>query len=90
MDHLILHLSQVKKPVRGFTNKLLEDAGLPPIYIKKNERAEYCHAMNLALTEDNYTDILGFYRYKICDSIIELDINNRMRKIDGKTRKYVK
>ncbi|MDD6878886.1 MAG: Fic family protein [bacterium] len=65
--------------VRGFTNKLFEDAGLPPVYIKPNERAEYHKAMSLAINENDYTAIKNFYRYKVCDTIIELDINNRVR-----------
>ena len=65
--------------IRGFTNKLLEDAGLPPIYIKENERTEYHKAMNLANNEGDFSEINSFYRYKICDSIVELDINERVR-----------
>lgn len=68
------------RTVRGFINKLLEDAGLPPIYIKAGERTEYHKAMNLANNEGDYTEIKNFYRYKVCDSIVELDINNRLRK----------
>lgn len=65
---------------RGFINKLFEMVGLPPIYIKPNERTEYHKAMNLANNENSFTPIQNFYLYKICDSIIELDINERIRK----------
>ena len=65
--------------IRAFTNKLLEDAGLPPIYVKESERLEYHKAMNLANNEGDFTEINNFYRYKICDSIIELDINQRIK-----------
>lgn len=65
---------------RGFVNKLFEMVGLPPIYIKPNERTEYHKAMNLANNENSYVAIQNFYLYKICDSIIELDINERIRK----------
>lgn len=68
------------RTVRGFVNKLLEDAGLPPVYIKANERTEYHAAMNKANNDGDYSDIKNFYLYKICDSIIELDINERVRK----------
>lgn len=68
------------RTIRGFINKLLEDAGLPPIYIKPTERTEYHNAMNLANNEGDYSEIKAFYRYKICDSIIELDINERLKK----------
>lgn len=67
------------RTIRGFINKLLEDVGLPPIYIKVNERTEYHTAMNIANNEENYDFIKGFYRYKVCDSIIELDINERLK-----------
>lgn len=67
------------RTIRAFTNKMLEDAGLPSIYIKANERAEYQAAMSLALGEGDYSFIKGFYRYKVCDSIIELDINERLK-----------
>lgn len=73
------------RTIRGFINKLLEDAGLPPIYIKMNERTEYHTAMNYANNEGNYTFIKGFYRYKVCDSIIELDINERTKQ-NAKTK----
>ena len=69
-----------KRTTRGFINKLLEDAGLPPVYIKANERDEYLLALSKAHNEGNYADIKGFYLYKVCDSIIELDINERVRK----------
>ncbi len=72
--------------IRGFINKLIEDVNLPPIYIKVNERTEYHKAMNKANNENDYTDIKNFYRYKICDSIIELDINNKVREEKDITR----
>ncbi len=68
------------RTVRGFINKLLEEAGLPPVYIKANERTKYHKAMNKANNEGDYTDIKNFYHYKVCDSIVELDINQRIRK----------
>ena len=66
------------RTIRGFTNKLLEDASLPPIYVKASEKREYCQAMNKAINEENYQELQSFYRYKICDSIVELDINERV------------
>lgn len=67
------------RTVRGFTNKLFEDAGLPPVYIKPNEREEYHKAMGIAINEHDYTAINNFYRYKVCDTLIELDMNSRVR-----------
>lgn len=68
------------RTTRGFINKLLEDAGLPPVYIKERERRAYHLAMNKANNEGDYADIKNFYLYKICDSIIELDISDRAKK----------
>lgn len=42
--------------------------------------------MNLANNEGDYSDIKNFYRYKICDSIIELDINDTVRKYNKQHR----
>ncbi|MBR4618451.1 MAG: Fic family protein [Bacilli bacterium] len=67
------------RTIRAFINKLLEDAGLPPIYVKERERTEYHTAMNKAIGDGDYSAIKAFYRYKICDSIIELDINDRIK-----------
>lgn len=78
------------RTIRAFTNKLLEDVGLPPIYILERERGEYHKAMNLANNEGDYTDIKNFYRYKICDSIVELDINERVKRKNEKIRYKVK
>lgn len=47
--------------------------------------------MNKANNEGNYDYIKGFYRYKVCDSIIELDINNRIKnKITKRKNKRIK
>lgn len=77
---------------RGFINKLFEYAGLPPIYIKKGEKEEYHRAMSKARDENDYNDIIGFYKYKICDSIVELDINERFKNstIDINKKKILK
>lgn len=35
--------------------------------------------MNKAISEKDYTNINQFYYYKICDSILELDLNQRIK-----------
>lgn len=70
------------RTIRAFINKLLEDAGLPPIYIKSTEIFEYQDAMKSAIGDNDYSLIQAFYKYKICDSLIELDINDRIKKED--------
>lgn len=67
------------RTIRCFLNRLFEIVGVPPVYIKENERTEYHRAMNEANHEGNYQPIIQFYYYKICDSIVELDINERLR-----------
>ena len=68
------------RTIRCFMNKLFIEAGIPPVYIKVSEKSEYNNAMNLANNEKKYNDIRNFYLYKICDSIIELDINKKVNK----------
>lgn len=63
------------RSVRAFINLLFRLANLPPVYIENKERTKYGEAMNLAIGEENYSKIKGFYYYKICDSIISLDIS---------------
>lgn len=74
------------RTIRGFINKLMEDVGLPPIYIKATEKDEYLNCLAKANNGD-YTYLKNFYKYKICDSIVELDINQKVRedKIKEKT-----
>lgn len=67
------------RTIRCFLNKLFEVAGIPPVYIKEKERTEYHSAMNKANLEGDYDTIIQFYYYKICDSIVELDINERFK-----------
>ena len=54
--------------------------------VAENVFLNYHKAMNKANNENDYTDIKNFYRYKICDSIIELDINNKVREEKDITR----
>lgn len=63
------------RSIRAFTNLLFSIANIPPIYIRNNEKEKYREAMNKALNDNNYDDIKTFYYYKVCDSIIELDLN---------------
>ena len=66
------------RTIRCFINNLLEEVNFPPIYIRANERTAYHSAMNKANNEGNYDSIKNFYRYKIVDSIVELDIKPRL------------
>ena len=63
------------RSVRGLVNFLLERAGLPPIYVKANERTKYQEAMNKANGGHDYSSLINFYKNKLCDSIEELVID---------------
>lgn len=66
------------RTIRAFLNKLFMDVELPPIYISSNENKTYKKAMQKAIGEENdFTSIIKFYYYKICDSIIELEASHK-------------
>lgn len=69
---------------RALTNLLFKLVDIPPVYVKESEREEYIKAMNKAAVEKDYTDIITFYYYKICDSIIDLDKINSKNNNDAK------
>ena len=51
------------------------------------ERGKYLAAMGKAITDNDFSAINKFYYYKICDSIIELDINQRRKTGKKKEKK---
>lgn len=63
------------RSIRAFINLLFKIANIPPIYIRSAEKNEYGKAMQIAVNENDYSDIKTFYYFKVCDSIIELDLN---------------
>lgn len=63
------------RAVRIFVNLLFKLANIPPVYIENKEKHKYQEAMNNALANNEYSDILDFYHYKICDSIMALDVD---------------
>jgi len=63
------------RSIRAFINLLFTLANIPPIYIENKEREKYGIAMQLAVGDGDFSKIKQFYYYKICDSIISLDIN---------------
>jgi fido (protein-threonine AMPylation protein) len=73
------------RSVRGFINLLFRIANVPPIYIRNKEKKKYQEAMNKALLLEDYKYIKTFYYYKICDSIIDLDLEIN---IENKNNKY--
>ena len=67
------------RTIRCFTNRLFIEAGLPPVYVKVGEKQDYMRALDLSQNQGDHRELVAFYLYKICDSIIELDINKRVR-----------
>ena len=75
------------RSIRAFINLLFRLANIPPIYIENKERKKYAAAMNLSLGEGDSSKIKQFYYYKICDSIISLDINYNKIKEEEKNKR---
>ena len=75
------------RSIRAFINLLFRLANIPPIYIENKERKKYAIAMNTALGEGDSSKIKQFYYYKICDSIISLDINYNKTKENEKNKR---
>lgn len=63
-----------KRTARAVLNLMFKARNLPPVYIKSKERDGYKRALFKAIKDKDYKDIIGFYLFKICDSIYELDI----------------
>lgn len=74
---------------RTLLNIYFKIAGIPPVYVTYKERDEYLDAMAKAIRDTDYnpdySSIKKFYYYKICDSLVELDILKTKQK--GKIRK---
>lgn len=74
---------------RALLNIYFKIAGIPPVYVTYKERDEYLDAMAKAIRDTDYnpdySSIKKFYYYKICDSLVELDILQTKQK--GKIRK---
>lgn len=63
---------------RALVNLMFKKVNLPPVYVQHKEKEEYIKAMDTAIRLGDYSAIQGFYYYKICDSIIELDFNKQI------------
>lgn len=79
------------RTIRAFLNLLFKLANIPPVYIEYDEKEEYRKAMNKANGEEHeIDDIQTFYKYKICDSIIKLDLAYNNKKIKEKPLRNMK
>lgn len=63
-----------KRTARALLNLMFKNKNIPPVYIVQKERKAYKDALLKAIIDKDYTDIINFYYFKICDSIYELDI----------------
>lgn len=59
---------------RAFLNLLFKIVNIPPVYIENKEKEKYKLELNKAIVQENYGPIKEFYHYKICDSIVALDV----------------
>ncbi|MGN1379544.1 MAG: Fic family protein [Bacilli bacterium] len=70
------------RSIRILTNLYFKMAGIPPVYIEANEKEEYIKCINLACKPKEYNpDIVPlrkFYYYKLCDSIVKLDVISKI------------
>jgi len=67
---------------RALLNILFKKVQLPPVYVQPEEKKEYIIAMDKAIRKEDHSAINHFYYYKICESIVELDIKERKNKED--------
>lgn len=69
------------RSARALLNLYFKLANIPPVYVKKAEKDEYQEAMAKAICDEEYnpdfTSINKFYYYKICDSLVQLDIEKK-------------
>lgn len=68
-----------KRTFRGVLNLMFAQAGIPPVYIKQSERALYKELLLKAIENEDYSGITRFYYFKICDAIVDLNMDHFMR-----------
>ena len=78
-----------KRTFRALLNLMLGKIGIPPIYIKQEEKELYRAALLEAIETGNYHKITRFYYYRICDSIVELDLNQTKEKDNENKNSFV-
>ena len=76
-----------KRAFRSLLNLMFKERNLPPVYIVRKERKAYHEALEKAVCQKDYSDLISFYHFKICDSIYELDFEPYLRYLDSKKDK---
>lgn len=72
---------------RALLNILFKIANIPLVYVKPEERYEYQQAMTKAINDKDFQSLYRFYYYKICDSIYELDVQEKMQETEKEKSK---
>lgn len=75
-----------KRTFRSLLNLMFKMRNIPPVFIKSNEREIYKDALIKAMKDKDYTELSQFYYFKICDSIYELDFQNKNKEEKQETR----
>ncbi len=61
------------RSTRALLNLLMKYVGLPPTYVKLEEKDKYCEALETAILENNTKKLEQFFLFKIANAIIEND-----------------
>lgn len=61
------------RSTRAIFNLLMKYVGLPPMYVKLEEKDKYCEALETAILEENTKKLEQFFLFKIANAIIEND-----------------
>lgn len=61
------------RSTRAMFNLLMKYVGLPPMYVKLEEKDKYCEALESAIMEGNTKKLEQFFLFKIANAIIEND-----------------
>lgn len=61
------------RSTRALLNLLMKFIGLPPTYVKLEEKDKYCEALDEAIIENNTKKLEQFFLFKLANAIIEND-----------------
>ena len=95
-ESVILHTKLLKihpfndgngRSIRALLNLMFKKANIPPVYVEPREKPAYLNALKRAQIDNEYNisdyeEIIYFYMYKICDSLIEIT-ENQFRNENG-------
>lgn len=63
-----------KRTFRAVLNLMFAQVGIPPVYIREDEREVYKEELMKAIKTGDFHGITRFYYYKICDAIVDLNL----------------